>query len=163
MEKGRMLLRMFKGKIETKYNLPGEVFVYRNNERLTNDYAYLGDIVKPNTKLIFIYDSTVAVGKGGFGEGGQAEGNLAIADGGLGMGGVFGEKGPQGGDGAGGDAWGDKAKGGMGQGGIANDAKGVPIEAAAGDGLGGKAREAKPNQPDVKLPSVISGHNPKGK
>jgi hypothetical protein len=141
MEKGRMVLRMYKGKLANKHSLPGDLSVFRDKERLTNDFAYLGDIVKPNTNLIFTFDSTVAVAKGGFGEGALAVGGVVIAEGGIGMGGVFDGNDLQGGDGFGGNGWGDLAKGGMGIGGIGNDENGVLIKDAGGDGLGGQARK----------------------
>jgi hypothetical protein len=67
-EKGKTMLVFLKGKIKAKYSLPGEVSVERGDtgELLTNDYAHLGDIIKPNaTTLVFRYDTTVSVAGGG--------------------------------------------------------------------------------------------------
>jgi hypothetical protein len=54
-EKGKTVLVFLKGKIKAKYRLPGEVSVERGDtgELLTNDYAHLGDIIKPMPQRSF--------------------------------------------------------------------------------------------------------------
>ena len=82
-----MRLLFLKDKIQAIYQLPGLLSVYRDSEVLEDEFAHLGDIIKPGVKLIFRYDPTVAVASGGFAKGAIPAFGQVIAEGGMAMGG----------------------------------------------------------------------------
>lgn len=128
-----MRLVVLKAKIRAIYQLPGLLSVYRENEVLKDDFAHLGDIVKPGAKLIFRYDPTVAVASGGFAEGGSALGRAFAQDGTA-----------AGGTACGGEGLAADALGGMGMGGnfFGERALGPNFGSPLGIGIGGPAYPA---------------------
>ena len=157
-----LTLKEFKAEIAAKYNVKGLISIYHGDRQLTDPWATLGNILRPNDMLGIFSDKSVAVAGGGVGFGGYAtstHGHLASAQGGFGEGGRYDGTTMRGGKGVGGDA-----KGGFGGagGGLAGNASNPHGATKAGRGTGGEfvstgnsSAAAKPATPATVKPTTI--------
>jgi len=137
---GSMVVRRFCEELAIRFQLPGLISLHRSNGvKLTDEYAYIGDVITTDKTVRLRYDETVAVANGATASGAQAyssNGGMAFAGGGYAEGGRFLPNGTaQGGRGIGGDAWGDGGQGGFVFGGGVNN---PGRRAEAGDMFAGR-------------------------